>query len=80
MPQASDELRAKMNDYFGDPIDDSGPINYLLKRGFIFTQQGIILPPTPYKEWCDWEADCIDFLADEWDYGYEPSGSLGEKT
>lgn len=77
MPQATDELRAKMKDYFGDEISDAGPIAYLLERGFKFTRGGIILPPTPFKEWVDWEADCINFLADEWDYGYEPEGING---
>lgn len=76
MPQASDELRAKMKDCFGDPVSDEGPIAYLLERGFKFLRGGVIVPPKPYKEWCDWEADCIDFLVDEWDYGYEPSGEL----
>lgn len=71
MPQATDELRAKMQDYFGDPVSDSGPINYLLGRGFTFTRGGMIVSPKTYKEWCDWEEECIDFLCDEWDYGYQ---------
>jgi len=35
MPQASDALRAKMEGYFGDPIDDSGPAEFLLAAGYV---------------------------------------------
>lgn len=72
MPQATDELREKMRGYYGDPIDDGGPIRFLLKAGYSINRGGVIIPPHPYYECTPQEGDSIDFLCDEWDYGYDP--------
>lgn len=69
MPQASDELRSKMEEYFGDPVSDKGPIKFLRKQGYFFTRHYEWVRPhrmhliTP-KEW-----ECITFLMEEWDWG-----------
>lgn len=75
MPTATDEIREKMRQRFGDPIGDIGPHNYLIERGFTETA-GIIRPP--YRELSEYmvsneEWECILFLCDEWDYGYLPA-------
>lgn len=71
MPQASDELRQKMKDRFGDDWLEEGPVFFLRAAGYTLT-----------KDWCwkkegvgsvedmtDFEYDCLAFMADEWDYG-----------
>ena len=68
MPQATDELRAKMQEYFGDPISDSGPEAYLRECGwledrFLWSKPNRVIIA---KEW-----DCIQFLCDEWDHDYK---------
>lgn len=72
MPTASDELRDKMEKYFGDPIDDSGPYKYILSRGYTDTA-GLLRRPSLDYAITDLEWDCIMFLCDEWDYAYEPT-------
>lgn len=71
MPMASDELRAKMNEYFGDPIDDAGPIDYLRGQGFKLNR-GFWWSPRPgvtaLSDLTEKERDCILFLIDEWDW------------
>jgi len=71
MPQASDEVRELMEGYFGDPIDDTGPHQYLEAQGFVCTRgwewfkPGIVtLGQLTEKEW-----HCVLFLITEWDYG-----------
>jgi hypothetical protein len=71
MPTASDALRETMRQRFGDPIDDDGPYNYLKDRGFT-EKAGIIKPPKAEYMLSNEEWDCIQFLCDEWDYGYLP--------
>ena len=73
MPQASDELRAKMDSYFDNGgINDYDPFAFLIghgyseKRGIIYRPHNEHIPTK--KEW-----DCIEFLCDEWDYGYDPA-------
>ena len=68
MPQATDELRQKMERRFGDPIDSDGPTEFLMERGYKFNK-GWISSPVAHEP-TDLEADCIDFLVDEWDYAY----------
>ena len=66
MPTATSELRAKMDEYFGNEIDDSGPRAFLLGNGWIENRGVWSSPPKPTeKEW-----DCLDFLVQEWDYAY----------
>src|SRR5258708_4858004 len=71
MPTASNEIREEMRKMFGDPIDDLGPIKYLMDRGYTEKQNGMLRPPLNHiptdEEWA-----CIEFLCDEWDFGYEP--------
>lgn len=71
MPTASDELRGKMKEYFGDSIDDWGPTKYLREQGHQDTRQwtwklrpGLTWETLPQKD-----RDCINFLCDEWDWG-----------
>ena len=71
MPQASDELRAKMKAYFHDGIDTAGPIKFLTNAGYELTND-FCWQPTPEK--CKtgatvMEIECINFLIDEWDFG-----------
>lgn len=69
MPQASDELRAKMISRFGD-IGDWGPTKYLIQRGWHLQRDwkwykpGHSAPTMTDDEW-----DCALFLVEEWDYG-----------
>lgn len=72
MPQAADEDRAKMQGYFGNPVCDSGPMKFLAERGFGFTRGGLIVKPGTYwDELSEKEKDCLNFLADEWDYAFD---------
>lgn len=73
MPQASDELRAKMAEYFGgDGINDHPPMKFLLEDKGWRCRAGMLLKPKKrdisQKEW-----DCVAFLCDEWDHGYDPA-------
>jgi hypothetical protein len=71
MPQATDEQRIEWGGESG--VGDDKAIRHLLKRGFVFTRGGIIHPPEDYDCRND-PTDCegaIDFLCDEWDYGYD---------
>lgn len=69
MPQALDEQRELMRKWFGDPIDDSGPLNFLIARGWT-DQGGMLSPPVSAHSPSVYELHCIWFLCDEWDYGY----------
>jgi hypothetical protein len=53
MPRASDELRNKMDQYFGDPIDLYGPLEYLKKNNWKDNRGLLVAPPRPIttKEW-----------------------------
>lgn len=67
MPQSSDEMREKMKARFGS-IDITGPLTFLLNQGYS-EWSGMITPPLGHKETQD-EADCIDFLFEEWDFAF----------
>jgi len=72
MPQASDELRKKMQNYFGgNGIDDGCVTEYLEARGFTLTKDWLWNLPDNWTEADlteqDW--DCITFLVHEWDFG-----------
>jgi hypothetical protein len=69
MPTTTDDLRATMQDYFGDPIDDTGPLNFLFAHGYT-DDRGMLLPPTPSHTVSEYEWNCIEFLFQEWDYAY----------
>ena len=70
MPQASDELRQRMNERFGDPIDDGEPWKFLKARGYT-APRFLIRPPEGHTVTED-EGECIDFLCDEWDWAFDP--------
>lgn len=63
MPQASKELQDKFPGSDRQALDviDS---NYAISKGFI------IYPRVTGYEATDRECDAINYLADEWDYGY----------
>lgn len=70
MPSATDQDRDKMIARFGS-IDDTGPIQALLDAGYSFPRGGMIIAPpghTPTES----ELECVYFLCDEWDYGWDP--------
>jgi hypothetical protein len=70
MPQASRASQELMNRWFGHPVADYGPMKFLQMRGWIFTRGGMIEPPVSAHNPSVYELACIDFLCDEWDYGY----------
>ena len=71
MPQASDQLRSRMEQYYGDPVDDTGPMSYLDAQGFELGRDWVYRKPgvRSRQDLSEQEADSIDFLADEWDMG-----------
>lgn len=72
MPQATDELRAIMEKRFGDPIDETGPLQYLMSCGY--SERGGMLTPTFFDhKISERESECIQFLCDEWDFAFDPS-------
>ena len=79
MPQAGEVLRDKMNDWFGDPISDQGPIKYLHEQGYKLTPQWVWIPKpgvTKYSDMTEKEYLCMLFLVDEWDFG----GLIGKEV
>lgn len=71
MPQASDKLRDKMRQRFGD-IGVEGPCDFLSEAGYKNTADFLWEPKPGVKSYGDMtqdELDCLDFLCDEWDYG-----------
>lgn len=80
MPQASPELRDKMKEYFGDPIDDAGPAKFLASQGFVNGPDWLWRHPEKLK-WRDLtqkEKDCVIFLIEEWDEGGFTGTPYGE--
>ena len=72
MPQASDELRQRMNLRFGDPISDCGPIKYLEDAGYKLTRHWTWTPKpgiTNLAQTTEDEFECLLFLMSEWDFG-----------
>ena len=72
MPQASDELRAQMKKRFGDPINDTGPMEFLKGAGYTLTpdwrwkaKAGVQLLRDMTRD----EFECLLFLVQEWDFG-----------
>jgi hypothetical protein len=70
MPTATPELRQQMMDWFGSYVDDWRPYGFLLSRGYT-CDKGVIHPPVPSHTVSQEEGLCIDFLFQEWDYGYD---------
>jgi hypothetical protein len=73
MPQASDELREKMFQRFGDAIDDFRPTRFLIERGY--REHGGLWrrPSLDHVATAD-EIECLQFLHDEWDHDYDAEG------
>jgi hypothetical protein len=69
MPTASDEQRKLMQKWFGEEIDTTGPLTFLLDRGWT-DNAGLLVPPVPSHHPSDYELECIYYLVDEWDFGY----------
>lgn len=72
MPQASDELRERMESRFGDGISASGPIKFLTDAGYKLTRdwQWSARPGvTSLKDMTRDEFECLLFLVHEWDFG-----------
>lgn len=69
MPQASDELRHLMGQWFGDEINDQGPLRFLEARGWTFPR-GLCVPPVSSYNPTQYELAVVQFLCDEWDFGY----------
>jgi hypothetical protein len=72
MPQASDAQRELMAKWFGgDGIDDGPPYAFLMSRGWT-DKAGMLVKPTRSYSISQYEWECICFLCDEWDYGFDP--------
>lgn len=70
MPQASDEDRAQAEKYFGDPISDYGPMQFLKEQGFVLGRDWVYRKPGKrWEDLSDKERFAINFLCDEWDHG-----------
>lgn len=69
MPSTTDEMRALMKKWFGDPVSDAGPLNFLLSRGWT-DKAGLLEPPVPSHRASPYELKCVLFLIEEWDYGW----------
>jgi len=59
-----------MEDYFGDPIDDSGPMKFLRDNGF-WEDRWLWKTAKPVATISDKEWACLNFLADEWDHSWD---------
>lgn len=72
MPQASQELRTKINGHFGSGIDLYVPLEFLKSRGWVYDRGMLSAPKRQIteKEW-----DCVDFLCYEWDFGFTATGN-----
>lgn len=72
MPQASEELRERMFERFGDHISEQGPIKFLQDAGYTLTP-GFRWKPkkgvTNLNDMTEDEYECLRFLVYEWDYG-----------
>lgn len=72
MPQASDELRARMMERFGE-IDECRPMQFLIDAGYVLTREWTWKPKPGIRIFFDMtpeEFDCMKFLVDEWDFGW----------
>ena len=69
MPQATDEQRDLMERWFGEGVDTAGPLLFLEARGYV-DDRGMIRPPVPAHRVSYEEGACIDYLCDEWDFGF----------
>lgn len=70
MPQAPNELRVLMKEYFGDEVDDAGPIAYLKVNGWEQADTGLWNSSKPLSQVSQKEWECFIFLMQEWDHAY----------
>ena len=83
MPQASDELRSRMEERFGDSISDAGPTKFLEDAGYKLTSSWLWEPKKgveSLKDMTQEEYECILFLVHEWDYGGLSTGLVKGPT
>jgi len=66
VPSASEDLRQLMTSWFGC-IGDFGPYLFLKSRGWT-EKAGTFSKPTPSYNPSVYEAACLYFLIDEWDF------------
>jgi hypothetical protein len=66
MPQASDELRAKFPGHDQEAFD-------VIDANFFTSRGGIIHPKKKGYAMTVREGEAIDYLCDEWDYGFTPT-------
>lgn len=72
MPQAAAELQSRMQELFGSPVDEAGPIAFLTKAGYKLTPDWRWEAPSRVQKAQDMtqdEFDCMLFLVQEWDFG-----------
>lgn len=69
MPSATQELRDLMENWFGDPIDESGPMRVLESRGWYLTKSWQWQPAVPNQTIHEIDNKLILFLMQEWDFG-----------
>lgn len=70
MPTANDDSRDLMEKWFHDPIDMKGPYAFLMAHGYT-EKAGIFLKPTSNHTVSKYEWECLCFLFEEWDFGFE---------
>ena len=75
MLQATDDLRTKWqhNHNPGEPVDcicEYKAHQHLLSRGILLQKGGMYEVPKDH-EWSDEDSSALDFLCDEWDYGWD---------
>lgn len=68
MPTASEALRDKMGEYFGERIELSPPLEFLKSLGWR-DEAGMLRRPEG-RNIADKEWECVHFLVEEWDFGY----------
>lgn len=76
MPQASDELRAKMVEYFGADCGDNfctdgPPHQFLMTQGYV-EKSGLYSHPDTTRVVDDKEFYSLLYLRDEWDCDFSP--------
>lgn len=70
MPSATDEVRAAVDALFPESDDVCvASVQFLSDAGFVFCNHGTICPPSGHIV-SDEEGACLDYLWQEWDYGY----------
>ena len=69
MPSTDQHTRDLMEKWFGDPIADGPPYDFLLSHGYIEPlRNGVLYKPTLSHTISYEEFWCVKFLIEEWDY------------